>query len=156
RDGWVKRQREIKDPANTRLREGDHVLTVQSGSTRASIAFFSSFGTVYTCRIIDVPATSGYGEPIQKLFKLKDGERILTAFSLDERHVGNLNEREGYFPETYAVAVTSDGYALTFGLAACKDPSTRSGRRFARPAKGASVVGVQQVHGDETLIAASR
>lgn len=155
-DGWVKRQREIKDPSNTRLREGDSVLAIQAGSTRATIAFFSNFGTVYTCRIIDVPATTGYGEPIQKLFKLKDGERILTALSLDERRVGDVNEREGYFPETYGVAATSDGYALCFGLSGFKEPSTRSGRRFARPAKGESVVGVAAVHGDETLIAVSR
>jgi len=155
-DGWVKRQREIKDPSNTRLREGDQVLTVQAGSTRATIAFFSNFGTVYTCRIIDVPATTGYGEPIQKLFKLKDGERILTALSLDERITGNIDEREGYFPETYAVAATSDGFGLTFGLSPFREPSTRSGRRFARPAKGESVVGVQAVHGSETLIVVSQ
>src|SRR5690606_3820132 len=155
-DGWVKRQREIKHPSNTRLREGDQVVTVQAGSTRATIAFFSNFGTVYTCRIIDVPATTGYGEPIQKLFKLKDGERILNALSLDERVVGNIDEREGYFPETYAVAATSDGYGLTFGLSPFKEPSTRSGRRFARPAQGESVVGVAAVHGSETLIAVSQ
>jgi len=155
-DGWVKRQREIKDPSNTRLREGDQVLTVQAGSTRATIAFFSNFGTVYTCRIIDVPATTGYGEPIQKLFKLKDGERILTALSLDERITGNIDEREGYFPETYAVAATSDGFGLTFGLSPFREPSTRSGRRFARPAKGEGVVGVQAVHGSETLIVVSQ
>ncbi|HEY6722517.1 MAG TPA: DNA topoisomerase IV subunit A [Polyangiaceae bacterium] len=155
-DGWVKRQREIKDPSNTRLREGDQVVTVQAGSTRATIAFFSNFGTVYTCRIIDVPATTGYGEPIQKLFKLKDGERILSALSLDERVVGNVDEREGYFPETYAVAATSDGYGLTFGLSPFREPSTRSGRRYARPAKGESVVGVAAVHGNETLIAVSQ
>ncbi len=155
-DGWVKRQREIKDPSTTRLREGDQVLTVQAGSTRATIVFFSSFGTAYTCRIIDVPATTGYGEPIQKLFKLKDGERILTAISLDERRVGDLSEKEGYFPETYAVAATSDGYALAFGLGAFKEPSTKSGRRFARPSKGAVVVGVAEVHGEEILIAVSK
>ncbi|HEU5077334.1 MAG TPA: DNA gyrase C-terminal beta-propeller domain-containing protein, partial [Polyangiaceae bacterium] len=155
-DGWVKRQREIKDPSNTRLREGDQVLTVQAGSTRSTIAFFSNFGTVYTCRIIDVPGTTGYGEPIQKLFKLKDGERILSAISLDERAVGKLDEREGYFPETYAVAATSDGFGLTFGLSPFREPSTRSGRRFARPSKGESVVGVEAVHGSETLIAVSQ
>ena len=35
RDGWIKRQKEIKDPAQTRLREGDAVLAVVAGSTRA-------------------------------------------------------------------------------------------------------------------------
>ncbi|MGC4089749.1 MAG: hypothetical protein QM756_18065 [Polyangiaceae bacterium] len=82
RDGWVKRQKEIKDTATTRLREGDAVLACGIGSTRASIVFFSSFGTAYTARIIDIPATTGYGEPIQKLFKLKDGERISAMSSL--------------------------------------------------------------------------
>ena len=49
------------------------------GSTRATVVFFSNFGTAYTCRIVDVPASTGYGEPIQKLFKFKDGERIVGA-----------------------------------------------------------------------------
>ena len=156
RDGWVKRQKEIKDPAATRLREGDAILGVVAGSTRATVVFFSSFGTAYTCRIIDVPATSGYGEPVQKLFKLKDGESIVAVASLDSRVVGDLSEQEGSFPETYAVAASSDGYALCFGLAAFVEPSTRSGRRFAKVAEGATIIGVARVHGSETLIAVSR
>ena len=36
RDGWVKRQKEVKDIATTRLREGDAVLAVLPGSTRAT------------------------------------------------------------------------------------------------------------------------
>jgi DNA gyrase subunit A len=156
RDGWVKRQREIRDPAATRLREGDGVLTCAAGSTRASIVFLSTFGTAYTCRFIDIVATTGYGEPIQKLFKLKDGERILAALSLDPRVVGNLEEKPGYFPETYAVAATSDGFALSFGLAQFAEPSTRSGRRYARPQKGHRVVAVQKVHGEEAVISVSK
>jgi DNA gyrase subunit A len=156
RDGWVKRQKEIKDPSGTRLREGDQVLACVAGSTRATVVFMSSFGTAYTARLADVPATTGYGEPIQKLFKLKDGEQIVAMFSLDERVVGDLSEKEGYFPETYAVAASSDGYALCFGLSPFLEPSTRSGRRYAKPVQGQKVVGVYTVHGDEILIAASR
>ncbi len=37
RDGWVKRQKEVKDVATTRVREGDSVLAVLPGSTRASV-----------------------------------------------------------------------------------------------------------------------
>lgn len=155
RDGWVKRQKEIKDPSATRVREGDQVLACVAGSTRATVAFFSSFGTVYTARIADVPATTGYGEPIQKLFKLKDRESIVAMFSLDPRLTGDIAEKEGYFPATYACAATSDGYALSFGLAPFVEPSTRAGRRFAKPAGDATVVGVHAVHGDETLVAAT-
>jgi DNA gyrase subunit A len=155
-DGWIKRQKEVKDLATTRLREGDRVLACEAGSTKASIAFFSNFGTAYTARILDVPATTGYGEPIQKLFKLKDGERIVAAFSLDPRVTGALGETDEQRGKTYAVAATSDGYALLFGLLAFAEPSTRAGRRFAKPSEGGEVVGVERVNGGETLIAASK
>src|SRR5206468_12130829 len=79
RDGWVKRQKEVKDLSTTRLREGEAVMAVCAGSTRASVVFFSNFGAAYTSKIIEVPASTGYGEPIQKQFKLKDGERIVAA-----------------------------------------------------------------------------
>ena len=42
RDGWVKRQKEVRDLSTTRLREGDSVLAVVPGSTRASVVFFSN------------------------------------------------------------------------------------------------------------------
>jgi DNA gyrase subunit A len=162
RDGWVKRQREVKDLATTRLREGDGVLAAFAGSTRASCVFFSSFGVAYTCRIVDVPASTGYGEPIQRLFKLKDGERIVAAMSLDPRAVGEIRSRpprradEGAQPApVHALAVTSDGYALRFGLEPLVEPSTRSGRRYARPGAAAEVVGVAKVTGRETVIAAT-
>src|SRR4051794_4070248 len=90
RDGWVKRQKEVKDLSTTRLREGDSVLAAFAGSTRATCTFFSNFGAAYTCRIIDVPASTGYGEPIQRLFKLKDGERVVAALSLDPRVTGTI------------------------------------------------------------------
>jgi DNA gyrase subunit A len=61
RDGWVKRQKEVKDLSTTRMREGDGVLAAVAGSTRATVVFFSNFGSAYTCRIIDVPASTGYG-----------------------------------------------------------------------------------------------
>ena len=156
-DGWVKRQKEIKDPVSTRLREGDAVLACVAGSTREGLAFFSNFGTVYSCRMIDVPATTGYGEPIQKLFKLKDGEKIVACFSLDPRVVGETAERgEGKRPKTYAVAATSDGYAFSIGIAPFIEPSTRTGRRYAKPAEGVQVVGVSLVRGKEVVMAATR
>ena len=118
--------------------------------------FFTNFGVAYTCRIIDVPASTGYGEPIQSLFKLKDGEKVVAALSLDPRVVGDITARkEGQAPPVHAVAVTSDGYSLRFGLEPFVEPSTRAGRRFARPAEGAEVVGVAKITGSEILIAAT-
>jgi DNA gyrase subunit A len=156
RDGWVKRQKEVKDLSTTRLREGDSVGAAFAGSTRASCVFFSNFGVAYTCRIIDVPASTGYGEPIQKQFKLKDGERIVGAMSLDPRVAGNITpKKEGDPAPVHGVAVSSDGFALRFGLEGLVEPSTRAGRRFARPSKGAEILGVARCTGEEILIAAT-
>jgi DNA gyrase subunit A len=156
RDGWVKRQKEVKDLSTSRLREGDSVLAAFGGSTRATCVFFSNFGVAYTCRIIDVPASTGYGEPIQKQFKLKDGERIVGALSLDPRAIGNVTPKKAGDPApVHGVAVSSDGYALRFGLEGLVEPSTRSGRRFARPSKDAQIVGAARYTGTETLIAAT-
>ena len=95
RDGWVKRQKEVKDLSTTRLREGDSVLAAVAGSTRATVVFFSNFGVAYTARFVDIPASTGYGEPIQKLFKLKDGERVVAALSLDPRVIGEIAAQPG-------------------------------------------------------------
>jgi len=163
RDGWVKRQKEVRDLSTTRLREGDGVLAVLPGSTRASVVFFTNLGAAYTARIIDVPASTGYGEPIQKLFKLRDGERVIAAVSLDERVVGQIapapSKRasdEPAIPPVHALAITSDGYSLRFSLEPFVEPSTRAGRRYARPSQDVEVVGVVVVTGREIIIAATR
>jgi DNA gyrase subunit A len=157
RDGWVKRQKEVRDLSTTRLREGDSVLAVLPGSTRATVAFFTNLGAAYTSRIIDVPASTGYGEPVQKLFKLRDGEKVIAAFSLDPRVAGKIAARkEGDVPPVHALAVTSDGYSLRFGFDGFVEPSTRAGRRFARPSEGVEVVGVARITGDEVAIAVTQ
>ena len=157
RDGWVKRQKEIKDPSATRLREGDSILTAFTGSTRATCVFFSNFGTAYTCRVIDIAATTGHGEPIQKRFKLKDSERIVAAFSLDPRVIGDIESPdEEHAPPSHAIAVSSDGYSLRFGFEPFVEPSTRNGRRYARSSKGNEIIAVANIFGDETIIAVTR
>ncbi len=157
-DGWVKRQKQITDPGKSRLREGDKVLACVAGSTRATLALFSSFGVCYTARFIDIPASTGYGEPVQKLFKLKDGERIVAAISLDPRVIGNIKpnpKKPDLCPEVHALAATSNGFALRFGLDLFVEPSTRSGRRYARVAPGHDVIDVCPVDGSETILAIS-
>ena len=157
-DGWIKRQKQIADPAKSRVRQGDQVLACVAGSTRESVAFFSSLGVCYTARMIDIPASTGFGEPIQKLFKMKDGERIVSVVSMDPRVIGDIQEDPRYpdhCPETHALAVTSNGFALRFGLEGFLEPSTRSGRRFARVMGNAMVIGVVPIHGSETILAVS-
>ncbi|MEO5823060.1 MAG: DNA topoisomerase IV subunit A [Vicinamibacteraceae bacterium] len=157
RDGWIKRQKDVKDLSTTRLREGDAVMAAIAGSTRATAIFFTNYGAAYTCRFIDIPASTGYGEPIQRLFKFKDGERVVAAFSADPRLAGKITAASPEEPPPdHLIAVTSDGYSLRFSFEPFLEPSTRAGRRYARTADGAEIVGVERTSGRETLIAATR
>ncbi len=143
--GWVKRQREVKDVAATRVREGDQVLNLAVGSTKAALAFFSSAGVCYVCRVADVPASTGHGTPIQKIFRLADGERILHMLSLDHR-VLEVPEGSGTEPEPPFVWTASrSGMTLRFSLRSHREPSTRNGRRFMRLREGDEVVAVELV-----------
>jgi len=156
-DGWVKRQKEVRDVSTTRLREADSLLTALAGSTRSTGVFFTNFGVAYTCRLIDIPASTGYGEPIQRHFKFRDGERVVAALSLDPRITSDITQRRaGTIPRTHALAVSNDGYALRFSIEPYAEPSTRTGRRFARPAKNAEIVGVERVDGTEIVITATK
>jgi len=142
----LKRVREIKDLSATRLREGDSILLAARGSTKASMALFSNQGSCYVLRINDVPASTGYGEPIQKLFNLRDGERIVggTVLTPTAAPAGAL-----------AVAVSKRGFGLRFNLDPHRELSTRVGRRFAKFVEGDEIVGVAIAGGDEIITVVS-
>src|SRR4029077_19337723 len=131
-DGWLKRVREVKDLSATRLREGDAILAAMRGSTKEAVAIFSNFGYAYVVRVNDVPASSGYGEPVQKLFNFRDGERGVGALAMNAA---------GAPKGGVAVAVSKNGYGLRFNLDPHRELSTRAGRRFAKPAEGDEIVG---------------
>ena len=151
--GWVKRQGKLKDVASTRVRKGDRVLAVLAGSTKSTVAFFSSHGVCYVTRIVDIPATTGHGTPLQTLFKMADGERIVGAMGFDPRflEVPPADENAEEPEEPYAIAVTRGGLALRFSLRSHRDPSTRSGRKFTRPKQGDEVIYVAPVFAEECI-----
>src|SRR5690606_3356379 len=125
--GWVKRQQSIRDLEKVRLREGDAILAVTGGSTRHPVAFFSNHGSCYVTRIAEIPPSTGHGNPIQTLFKLADGERIIAMLSFDPRVLEVPPPAEGSEPEPpFAVAVTKLGQTLRFSLRAHREPSTKS------------------------------
>jgi DNA gyrase subunit A len=158
RDGWVKRQRTI-NLATTRMREGDEALALVAGSTRECIAFFTNFGSAYVCRINDVAPSTGHGTPVQKLFKFKDGERVIGAVGTDPRVMPEFAHEKPELGEEYEepyphfLAVSKRGYSLRFTLWPHREPSTSRGRLFARPAKGDELVSVFKVYAEDEVCA---
>ena len=134
RDGWVKRQKEVKDlvdDAAARGRRGARGVRRQHARDLRVLHATSASPT--PCRIIDVPASTGYGEPIQRLFKLKDGEKIVAALSLDPRAIGDVKPSAKQPDAAAARARASPSRATA---TACASASSRSSSRARAPAAG--------------------
>src|SRR6266542_2874325 len=113
RDGWVKRVGRLTSVENTRVREGDEVVAVVPGSTLDHVIFFADDGTAYTMSINEVPASSGYGEPITKFFKLADQVKIIAAVTTDPRFTpADQKPTNGDPPPPYVLVVTAQGQTL--------------------------------------------
>ena len=171
RDGWVKRQGSYSDVDSIRVRDGDDVGWVLPGSTRSTIGFFTNFGTCYTTRVDEIPSTTGYGDPVQKLFSFEDKERVVGAVSFDERNLPDavppelesqaeifgdgLPDFSEYEGDPYIVAITKQGQAVRFTIDGYTDPSTRTGRMYARLEDGDQVVRAMIARGHENVCLAS-
>lgn len=169
RDGWIKRVRELKDPTSTRLREGDSIHTILSGTTRDRLAFFTNKGGLYVLKIHDVPASTGYGEPIQTVFNFQDGERILTAVLVKEDKNGTA-ETEGELLNTNGsingsgkaqgelfdmhaapapaapLYLLATAHGMGFRFRPNLEETTRNGRKIARLANNDAIVSLEQIH----------
>ena len=168
RDGWVKRQGTYSDLDAIRTRDGDEVGWALAGSTRATAGFFTNYGTCYTTRISEIPSTTGYGDPVQKLFSFDDGEHVVGVMSFDERVLPDpvpsepSEQGELFDPEDpdapdhpYVVAISKGGQATRFTLDGYVEPSISTGRKYMRLEDGDEVVRVRGAAGDENICLAS-
>jgi DNA gyrase subunit A len=147
RDGWMKRLGEVKDPASTRVREGDAVLWVLRGNTRQNLALFSNTGNLYVMRATNIPATTGYGEPVQSFLNFKDKERIVAAAIVEpaEENAAATGERW----------LTATARGMGFFFKPDLAETTKNGRRFARLKEGDDVIAVTPAQGDTITAATS-
>lgn len=129
KDGWLKRIKATNDPSGTRLREGDSILFSAVASSRDTLTLLTNFGMAFTIDIFSLTATSGYGEPMQKLFKCSDGESIVSAFVVKE----NDKPRDFVFYSASGMGyVASDADCLS---------SKKTGKRLIRLKDGDSLKG---------------
>jgi DNA gyrase subunit A len=157
RDGWIKRVGRLQSVETTRVREGDAVLDVIPGSTMDTVVFFASDGIAYTLSITDIPASSGYGEPISKHVKIKDGVGIIAALTTDVRFTPADEEAGAELPPyPYFLALTLQGQVMRLPLSPFRLPSTKSGRKYCRLAEGDRVVWLELVRDATSMFVATR
>jgi DNA gyrase subunit A len=157
RDGWVKRVGRLQSVETTRVREGDSVLEVVPGSTLDNVVLFSSEGVAYTLPIGQVPASSGYGEPLSKHVRLSDGANPVAAVSTDPRFTPEDKKVRGEAtPAPYLLIATALGQVMRVSLSPFRAPSTKVGRKFCRLRPGDRVVYVGLVGDAATMFLATK
>ncbi len=155
REGWIKRVGSLSSVSKTRVREGDSVLTVVPGSTLDHVVFFCTDGIAYTLPIDQLPVSSGYGEPLAKRAKMKDGVSVINAMTTDSRFVPDLDSVGDGVGLTILIA-TREGQVMRLPYEAFRTPSTKAGRKFCRLGKTDQVVYVELVRDAETMFIASK
>ena len=156
RDGWVKRIGRLARIESTRVRDGDSVLAVVPGSTLEHTVVLASDGSAYTLSIDQLPASSGYGEPLSKHVRISDGATIVAAISTDPRFTPEDKPVRGQpTPSPFLLIVTATGQVMRFSFSGFRSPSTRNGRRFCRLNPGDRVVYAGLVTAGKTLFIVS-
>ncbi|MFT7520503.1 MAG: DNA gyrase subunit A [Kiritimatiellia bacterium] len=150
RDGWFKRQSSFSTISKIRIREGDEVGWLFKANTRSTMTFFGSKGSAYVMNVASIPATTGYGEPLQAHFSFDDGEKVIGVVSHDPRHWTDhppttLPQDEDAPPPPYGIAIAEGGRILRFSLNSHSEVSQKKGRRYARPGKNDAILVVYPV-----------
>ncbi len=153
-DGWIKRVGRLASIEGTRVREGDSVIAVVPASTLDHAIFFADDGTACTMRVNEIPASSGYGEPITKFFKLDDQVKLVGAATTDERFVPATIKppTKDDPPGPYLLVVTQHGLTLRTPLEPYRVESNKLGRRYVRLNDGDKVVMMAVLLGEEESI----
>ena len=157
RDGWIKRVGRLQKVESTRVREGDSVHDVVPCSTLDNVVLFSSEGGAYTLPADQIPATTGYGEPMSKHVRMGDGAKIVHALSTDARFTDADRKVRGQAtPKPYLLILTAQGQVMRLSLSGFRTPSTKVGRKFCRLRSGDSVVFAELVTDAKTVFVATR
>ncbi len=160
--GWVRRVKTVGE--NLRFKEGDELLALLPANTRDNIAVFSSAGKVYVIKAFDLPAGSGFGEPVQSLFKFGDGERPIGAINFSsvmapaaagEAEQGSQTELTLGPRDVTALSVSAHGIGFKFDLGQFNSVTTRAGKKFAGVKEDDSIMAVEIVDRPHVLFLTS-
>ena len=169
-NGWVRKLKNLSDPSGLKFKENDQLLGILQTNTRNLIALFTSFGIVYVSKVYNLPYTrSGFGEPVQSLFKFGDGEKVVSMLTLSAPGEGlNTPEQsEGQTTmdflksdksggnNTEFIVVSANGFGFRFRLSNLAE-TTRSGRKIMNLKNDDSMIGFAPVTHSHVFLATEK
>jgi len=171
KNGWLRKFKTIVEPGTLKYKENDSLLATVKANTREFVAFFTSRGMVYVFKLYNLPYTrTGFGEPVQNLFKFADGEKVISILSLDPAELaagkisstGNSSNKSSrqtrlsFASENKGglegMIIGSSGYGFRFPLSNLIE-TTRSGRKLMTLKGNDKIVGFSLVTGDHLFMA---
>ena len=161
RNGWLRKTKNLSDPASLKFKEQDGLLGIVRTNTRDMVAIFTSAGMVYVQKVFNLPYTrGGFGEPVQNLFKFGDGERVIKILSLPGAENGKTEESgeqqafdyEDSIENAEELLFVNDmGHGFRFPLANLGETS-RAGKRVMSVKEDTRMVAVSPVTGSHVLL----
>jgi DNA gyrase subunit A len=171
KNGWLRKFKTVVEPSTLKYKENDSLLAAVKANTREFVAFFTSRGMVYIFKLYNLPYTrTGFGEPVQNLFKFADGEKVISILSLDPAELAagqifstgdssNKSSRQtrlSFASENKGglegIIIGGSGYGFRFPLSNLIE-TTRSGRKLMTLKGDDKIVGFSLVTGDHLFMA---
>jgi len=173
-NGWVRKLKNMGDPSTLKFKENDQLLDILQTNTRNLVAIFTSFGVVYISKVYNLPYTrSGFGEPIQSLFKFGDGEKVVGMLTLPAPDEGSntpaqptgqtsmgflKSDKKGKKSEgndAEFLVVSANGFGFRFPLSNLGE-TTRSGRKIMSLKNDDSMIGFVPVTHKHVFLATEK
>jgi DNA gyrase subunit A len=173
-NGWIRKLKNVIDPSGLKFKENDQLLECLQINTRNLLAFFTTLGNVYVSKAYNLPYTrSGFGEPVQSLFKFGDGEKVLGMLSLMAPVEGSAppdqsdsqtsmdfvkkmkkQTKSSDYKDEFMV-VSGNGFGFRFPLSKLSE-TTRSGRKIMNLKNDDRMIGFAPVSHSHVFLATSK
>ena len=173
-NGWIRKLKNVSDPSGLKFKENDQLLELLQINTRNLLAFFTTLGNVYVSKVYNLPYTrSGFGEPVQSLFKFGDGEKVLGMLSLMAPVEGSAppdqsdsqtsmdfvkkmkkQKKSSVYKDEFMV-VSGNGFGFRFPLSKLSE-TTRSGRKIMNLKNDDRMIGFAPVIHSHVFLATSK
>ena len=171
KNGWLRKFKTIVEPSSLKYKENDSLLATVKANTREFVAFFTSRGMVYVFKLYNLPYTrTGFGEPVQNLFKFADGEKVIAILSLDPAELAagqtpptansksSRQTRLSFADENKGglegIVIGSSGYGFRFPLSKLTE-TTRSGRKLMTLKGDDKISGFSLINADHLFMASA-
>jgi DNA gyrase subunit A len=133
-NGWIRKLKTVNDPSILKFKENDQLLGITQCNTRDLLGIFTSRGNAYVTKAYSLPHTrTGFGEPIQSLFKFTDGEKVIGMIRLpatpeEKKKKSGQSSLKFDNAKEYMVA-SANGFGFRFPISNLGE-TTRSGRKI--------------------------